>query len=230
MTLIDNLLSNLGFVHLAGGPVRLGTDRPLPCRFEGFRRNETPVRELLVGPFWIARCCVTNAEFERFKPQHRRPLTSPLDGHPVTDVTYLEALDFAAAAASRLGVAAALPTEAQWLFAAAPYGLEFPWGDEPDRSRCRTRGPGVAGPLEAADASLGLNWCGLCHIVGNVQQLTLGHYAAPGSLGAASDGAYCIVKGGDWKLCKHSAGVQRRGLADVAGRAPTVGFRLVVNL
>ena len=228
--LVDNLLADLGFVCLAGGPVRLGTARPLPCRLEGCRRNETPVREERVGPFWIARRCVTNAEFERFKPRHRRPPTSPLDGHPVTDVTYLEALDFAAAVTRLLNRPVSLPTEAQWIFAAAPNGLEFPWGDEPDRRRCRTRGPDIAGPLEAGDASLGLNWCGLCHAVGNVQQMTLGHYFAAGAGGAASDGAYCIVKGGDWKMCKFSAGVQRRGLMDVAARAPTVGFRLVVNL
>lgn len=224
-----SILRSSGFIFLEGGPVVLGTSRPLPCRLEGFRRNETPVREAVVGPFWIARCCVTNAEFERFKPRHRRPMTSPNDRHPAVEVTYLEALAYVEWLSRSQGVAFSLPTEAQWVFAAAPYGWEYPWGMEPDPARAHTRGPDVTGPLEVDDPRCGVNWRGLYHIVGNVQQMTLGTNYAPGTGGAATDGMYCIVKGGDWQHCRFSPGVHRRGIIDVAARLSTVGFRLVAE-
>jgi formylglycine-generating enzyme required for sulfatase activity len=221
------ILRGLDFVYMEGGPVRLGTDRPLPCRLEGHRRNETPVRETRVGPFWMARCCVTNAEFERYRPQFRRPATSPRDRQPVTDVTYLEAVRYAEWLSRRMGVAFDLPTEAQWTWAAAPFGLEFPWGDQPDIARAHVRGEGVDGPLDAGDEACGRNWRGLVHAVGNVQQMVRGTAYAPGTNGAVCDGMYCITKGGDWRHCPFSAGVARRGIMDVAARVPTVGFRLV---
>ncbi|MDD5251487.1 MAG: SUMF1/EgtB/PvdO family nonheme iron enzyme [Patescibacteria group bacterium] len=223
-------LVELGFVRVPGGDVRLGTNKPLPCRLEGHRRNETPVRFADTRPFWIARCCVTNAEFERFRPQYQRPLTSPRDRQPVTDVTYLEAIRYARWLSRRHGFELTLPTEAQWTAAAAPFGLEFPWGDAPDTSRARSRGDGVIGPTDVDDPNFAANHLGLHHVTGNVQQMMLGTHYALGSDGAETDGMYCIVKGGDWRHCAFSVGVARRGLMDVAGRAPTVGFRLAVNL
>lgn len=224
------LLESLGFVPIGGGSVILGTDRPLPCRLEGFRRNETPAREVAVGPFWIARHAVTNADFERFSRRYRRPSTSPGDRHPVTDVTYLEALNYCERFGRHHGLAVTLPTEAQWCFAAAPSGWQYPWGDETAPEKAHIRGDDVRGPVEVDDARYGVNRFGLYHIVGNVQQMMLGAHYAPGTGGATVDGMYCIVKGGDWRHCPYSPGIPRRGIIDVAGRAPTVGFRLVANL
>jgi formylglycine-generating enzyme required for sulfatase activity len=186
------------------------------------------VRYRYVAPFWAARCCVTNLEFEAYRPQFRRPLTSPRDRQPVTDITYLEALGYAAWLSERHGIAFTLPTEDQWTAACGASGRnEFPWGDQPDRRLALTRGPKVDGPLDVDDGTYGPNQFGLLHAVGNVQQMLLGTAYAPGTNGAAVDGMYCIVKGGDWRHCAFSVGVARRGIMDVAARVPTVGFRLV---
>lgn len=226
----EMILRELGFVRLTGGPVRLGTDRPLPCRLEGCRSNETPVREQSVGPFWVARQAVSNWEYERCDRRHRRPLTSPDDRHPAVNLTYLNALDYCRWMSERFGLPFSLPTEAQWVFAVAPYGWGYPWGNAPDRSLALTRGAGVTGPLPVDDARFGKNWCGLLHASGNVSQFTLGIYRAAGHGGAGSDGHYCVFKGGNWMMCKQSVGVQRRGLIDVAARLPYVGVRLVASL
>lgn len=223
------LLKKLGFVRLAGGPGRMGTANPLPCKLAGFRRNETPMRVVEVAPFWIAKLCVTNAEFEASGLRHRRPPTSPADRHPATDVTYLEAVQYAAWLSERHGIRFDLPTEEQWTFAAAPFGLEYPWGNEPDRTKALTRGSDVEGPVEVDDGRYGVNWCGLYHIAGNVHEMMRGAHEAPGTGGAASDGLYCVIKGGDWKHCQWSPGVHRRNIIDCAGRAPNIGFRLVVE-
>jgi formylglycine-generating enzyme required for sulfatase activity len=185
---------------------------------------------MAVGPFWIARQVVSNWEYERCDRRHVRPLTSPLDRHPAVNLTYLNALDYCRWMSQRFGVPFSPPTEAQWVFAAAPYGWAFPWGDAADRSLALTRGADVSGPLAVDDERYGRNWCGLLHATGNVSQLTLGMYRAPGHGGASCDGCYCLFKGGNWMMCKQSAGVQRRGLVDVAARLPYVGLRLVANL
>jgi formylglycine-generating enzyme required for sulfatase activity len=225
-----DLLEELGFVRLAGGPVQLGTSEPLPCRLEGHRRNETPVREVAVAPFWIARHCVTNAQYKRAVPCYHRPVTAPGPDQPATNVTYLNALTYAAWLSQEYGLEFTLPTEAQWVFAAAPYGVAFPWGSRPDRDQAHTRGSRVTGPLSVYDQRYPASWSGLLHISGNVSQIMLGLYGTAGHDGAATDGQYCLVKGGNWLLCKESAGVQRRGLLDAAGRSLGVGIRLVANL
>lgn len=222
-------LESLGFVYLTGGLVQLGTPKPLPCRLEGQRLNETPVRQALVDPFWICKYCVTNEEYERFDKRHRRPLTSPKGNHPVTEITYLNAIMYAEWLVGQLGFSFNLPTEAQWTLAAAPSGFEYPWGMERSRAKAHVFKPGVEGPLEVNDDSLGVNYCGLFHVGGNVQEYILGTAYAAGTNGAATDGMYCIVKGGDWSHCPYSPGVHRRALVDVSAKAPTVGFRLIVN-
>ena len=223
------ILQEMGFVRLEGGPVVLGTEQPLPCRLEGHRHNEVPVRHSEVNSFWIAKYCVTNLEYEQQNARHRRPLTALNDQHPVTNVTYLNALDYCQWMSEKWGIEFGLPTESQWIFAAAPYGRQFPWGDRPDKVQALTRGTGINGPTHVNDRRFCPNWCGLHHISGNVSQYVLGAHHAPGYDGAMSDGYYCLVKGGNWLHCPWSTGVQRRGIIDVAARLSTVGFRLVVN-
>lgn len=220
------LLEYDGFVYLEGGKVRLGTKNPLLCRLEGHRKNETPERYLNVSRFWISKYCVTNAEYERFDKRYERPLTSQRDRHPVTNVTYMNALTYTRWWSETTGIEFTLPNELQWVFAAAPFGWEFPWGNKPDKNKSLVYNKRAVGPLEVDDPRYGENWCGLLHMGGNVQEFVLGTNYAPGTNGAEVDGMYCIVKGGDWAHCKQSPGVARRGIVDVAGRAPTLGFRL----
>lgn len=226
-------LDAFGFVFLEGGKVQLGSSSPLPCRLEGFRRNEVPVREVFVSSFWISKFCVTNHEYEEYDRKHRRPITSRDDKHPVTEVTYMNAISYAQWLSEKTNIVFSLPTEAQWIFSAAPFGWEYPWGMIDDRSRGHffNPDPDKEGPLLVDDSFFGTNWCGLYHIGGNIQEFISGcHYIFPGSDGAETDGMYCLTKGGDWSHCPRSASVHRRGIIDVAGRAPTLGFRLVVNI
>ncbi|MDP3052944.1 MAG: SUMF1/EgtB/PvdO family nonheme iron enzyme [bacterium] len=226
----EKLLKNLGFVFTEDGRVRLGTEKPLPCRLEGYRKNETPIREFDIEPFWISKFCATNLEYEKYDPKHRRPITSRNDKHPVTEITYMNAISYAGWLSKQTGVNFDLPTEQQWVFAAAPFGYEYPWGMSYSRNQAHVFTPDLEGTLEADDARFGTNWLGLYHIGGNIQEFVLGTAYAPGTNGALVDGMYCIIKGGDWSHCPRSAGIHRRGIVDVAGRGPTLGFRLVANL
>lgn len=227
----EALLKELGFIFLPKGKVRLGTPDPLPCKFEGHRANETPVRELEVKPFWICRYVVSNCQFEQFNPRRIRPQTSARDSQPATNVTYLNALRYAEWLSAKHQLAFTLPTEPGWIYAAAPFGWEYPYqpGKFPDAAKTHTfvLGESEYKTIAVDNPQYGVNLWGLFHMGGNVQEYTLGsYYISIGQWGSVTDGRYCIVKGGDFGHCPLGSGVQRRGISDVSARSERVGFRL----
>jgi formylglycine-generating enzyme required for sulfatase activity len=101
--------------------------------------DEQPVHSVSLDGFWLYRHEVTNGQYARFlnaTGHTPHPWWEREGGHanlPVNNVTWHDALAYAAWARC------ALPTEAQWEYAArGPDGREFPWGDWWDATRCNT--------------------------------------------------------------------------------------------
>ena len=98
--------------------------------------TEQPVHRVAVDGFWMDRFEMTNKDFERFMPAHRRFRrgTSTNDADPVIVVTWEDATNYCAWRCRREGMPEGtyrLPTEAEWEYAARG-GLEqkqYPWGD-----------------------------------------------------------------------------------------------------
>lgn len=230
---MKELLRDLGFVYVEPGVVQMGTHSPTPCTLEGERRNETPVFCKNVGGFWIAKYCVSNTDYERISPNKVRPPSSQGDNHPVTEVTYLNAKSYAIWLSERHGLPFALPTEEQWVRAAAPFRWQYPYeasAEKPDRSKIvvfdKQRPYGTVPVDDPTDC----NHLGLFHMGGNVLQITgPARYTSSGS-GFASDGMYCMVRGGDFGHCPLVSSVHTRMMMDVAHRDTRVGFRLVCNI
>lgn len=109
------------------------------------RDDERPQHKVKLSAFYIDRYAVSNIEYERFDPTHRRQRPEVADGDedPVVMVTHQECLDYCRWRAEQEGAPAdaySLPTEAQWERAARggfPDRL-YSWGDAILPDLCNT--------------------------------------------------------------------------------------------
>lgn len=129
---------------------------------------------LRVESFWMQEHEVTNEEFRRYDAGHRFP--SGHERHPVVDVTWEEAMAYAAS------IGGSLPTEAQWEFAArGTEGRKYPWGDsEPTCERAQFGGCGPGGSIEVMTRPDGATPEGIHDLAGNVWEWVMPDWFDPG--------------------------------------------------
>ena len=127
------------------------------------------------------------------------------DGHPVMWATWRYASDYA----RRAGVA--LPTEAQWEYAArGRQYLRYPWGSEWDASRCQSAADkhGFEWSAPVGRFPDGASWCGALDLAGNTWEWCEDWYA-PYSYESVSDpvadprgaddrSGRRVMRGGSW--------------------------------
>lgn len=125
-----------GVVLVPGGTFNMGA-------VDGYI-EEAPPHEVTVPSFWMDTTPVTNGDYQRFCDETERAYpTAPrwpempdaltrYPDHPVVNINYDDAADYAAWCGKRL------PTEAEWEYAAraGQASVWYPWGNEaPDRMR-----------------------------------------------------------------------------------------------
>lgn len=162
-------------IHIAGGPFLMGI-RP----GDGIPWHETPQHEVVLPAYRIGRYPVTNSQYEIFIQKTRRPVTPVMgwdgqkvrvgfENHPVTGVTWFEALAYCQWLIQETGRRYTVPNEAQWEKACrGGSGSIYPWGDEFDPARCNYGNTKIA-PVDAYPAQ---NEFGCFDLVGNVRQWT----------------------------------------------------------
>ena len=128
--------TGMRFLAVPGGRFVMGADN--------LGDASQPPHPVRVSPFWLAETPVTNQQYRDFleATQHPEPVLwrdrrFSAAEQPVVGVSWDDAVAFCAWLSKRCGRALALPSEAQWEFAARGLdGRPYPWGPEPpDASR-----------------------------------------------------------------------------------------------
>jgi formylglycine-generating enzyme required for sulfatase activity len=186
-------------------------------------------RAVMLGRVLIGRWPVTNQQAQRFFAASGRPVGAALAAtleapeladHPVTDISFDDAVSFCAWAAQELGRPVRLPTGDEWEAAARGRdGRSWPWGHtfDPDRCACAESGWGWTVPVTAHPEGAGP--FGAEQLAGNVWEWVAD---------LTQDG-WRLVRGGSW--LDHAWGLRAsRALpADPCRATPTTGFRIAID-
>lgn len=137
---------DLEFIFIPESEFIMGSD---PSVDRLTQTDETPQHRLFITGFFMMRCPVTNAQYRLFMEAagHRPPRfwrndQFPADkaDHPVTGVSFPDAVAFCRWATEMTGLSLRLPTEAEWEKAArGEDGRLYPWGNEWDKNLCNNR-------------------------------------------------------------------------------------------
>lgn len=157
--------------------------------------------------------------------------TSGDDDHPVVGVSWHEAAAYARWVGKRL------PSEAEWVKAAAwPIALgdgrhrqrRYPWGDTMDHSRCNLWGSGPGRTAAVTQFSSGVSAGGVFQLIGNVWEWTSGDFQAVDSNGNVLElpAPMKSIRGGAFDTYfDQQATCQFRSGDSLLARKHNIGFR-----
>jgi formylglycine-generating enzyme required for sulfatase activity len=244
----------LGFVEIPTGPFLMGSDPALDSlAYDNEHWLETGGQATIELPtFYLGRYEVTVAQYRAFAEAtgHRADsaAVAGVADHPVTAVSWADALSYARwleeqlresyatpAELGRLfeaGWRVSLPTEAEWEKAArGTDGRIYAWGDEPRRDR--------ANFLSEVTRPVGSFPCpecpyGLSDMAGNVWEWTrtpfrTAPYDGRGTPTDLREDALWVIRGGSFGDSEQNVRAAVRGGGDPGARRPFIGFRLAIS-
>lgn len=162
-------------VDISGGEFQMGRNGATP--------QEGPAHQVTVKDFAMDRTEVTNAEYSQFirdanyQPPEQWGGIKPPTGEellPVSNITYGDAVAFAAWRSKRDNVTYRLPTEEEWEYAArnGDKANLYPWGNTWMSGRAATQEAGVGREQAVATYPQGGNRWGVQDLMGNVWEWT----------------------------------------------------------
>ena len=123
--------------YVPAGEFIMGDDK-------GENDNEKPAHHVTLDAYYIGKYPVTNAEYPRYRKDIRQPFEMPAgkENHPVVEVSWYDARDYAAWAGMRLLTEAEWEKAASWELVDWETGRlvnkgrkrKYPWGDTFDKS------------------------------------------------------------------------------------------------
>ena len=227
-----------GMVFFPGGEFRRGRTYEDPetkvAWYPNPLRDDLPVRNVFVDPFYLDAHEVTVGEYAAFvkATRHRTPpvwangkAPAGKEQFPVADVSWEDASGYCAWKGKRL------PTEAEWERACRGLneGEKYPWGDRAPKP-ADARYDGLQGP--GAVCALPRTRMGLCDIVGTVWEWTSDWYgreyyaeAPERNPQGPAKGIYRVLRGGSWFDKPDFLTCAHRSWARSGERSPNIGFR-----
>jgi hypothetical protein len=230
--------------YVPSGPFIMGDD-------ESSQSDDKLAHEVDLDTYYISKYPVTNAEYKRYKDDVGQPFEIPegKGDHPVVEVSWYDARDYAAWAGGRL------LTEAEWEKAASWEGergrggdqearrrrdggkkLKYPWGNTFDSGRCNTHESGIGTTTPVGKYSpQGDSPYGCADMAGNVLEWTSSLYEVypyrvdDGREDMASAGSR-VLRGGAFHDSQSSARCAARSHYFPDSRYGAYGFRGGVGL
>jgi eukaryotic-like serine/threonine-protein kinase len=223
-------------VDVPGGSFQMGRNGSLP--------QEAPAHPVTVGNFSIDKTEVTNGEYRQFvrEANHQPPeqwggIKPPVGEEllPVSNISYNDAVAFAAWRSKRDGVTYRLPTEEEWEYAARNGEKDnlYPWGNTWEPGRAATQEAGIGKAQLVGSYREGANLWGVQDLIGNVWEWTSSKASVyKGNPQKLPDQFkdWIVVRGGSFQS-------QAKGDTPVSGalrdwfapnyKNPVLGFRLV---
>jgi formylglycine-generating enzyme required for sulfatase activity len=216
--------------EVPAGPFLMGTD---PVREPEWADNELRQRTANLPAFGIARFPVTVAEYGCAvtagafgEPADWRNQSSRPD-HPVVQISWKRAQDYAAWLAQTTGEPWRPPTEPEWEKAArGTDGRIYPWGNQWDSRRANTEdgGPGTTTPVGSYQG--GVSPYGVYDMAGTVNEWC----GIPANSPQAQPGADVgkgYLAGGSWNDSPAQARAAHRSQLFIGERTEDTGMRLV---
>ena len=162
-------------VVIPAGKFTLGSAATDKDAFAG----EKPAHEVELNEYAIGRYPVTNFEYRAFVQDAKHKPPSDWEGdlypegkgdHPVTYVSWHDAVAYCEWLSQRTGQHYRPPTEAEWEKAArGEEGFKWPWGDEWDPTRCNSKEGGIRHTTSVGQFSTqGSSPHGVADMAGNV--------------------------------------------------------------
>jgi formylglycine-generating enzyme required for sulfatase activity len=219
------------------------------------RDDEMPAHKVFLDAYYIAKYPVTNAEYQRYRQDIQQPFTlsEGKENHPVVEVSWYDARDYAAWAGMRLLSEAQWEKAALWqsenrasesvssrLFfriqgKAAVEGKkwEYPWGDIFDTNKCNTRESATRSTTPVGKYSpQGDSPYGVADMAGNVWEWLNDWYSTdyyknspPTNPTGPKNGGSKVLRGGSWYSFSSVARCAYRSSYDPDLRNDLHGFR-----
>lgn len=249
-----NTVDGAAMLWVPGGTFLMGSPKGVG------NGNEHPEHQVTLTGFWLYKYEVTVAQYRAFCMVTERKLPkfptigfswdgkrgwndAALQQHPIVNVSWQDAQAYAE------WTKVALPTEAQWEYAARGLkGSNYPWGgmataknrnDGWDATKCANYDNSLSKNISTwpvGSFPSGVSWCGVHDLAGNVREWCadwFGDYSATPSCNPSgpATGDYRVLRGGSWGIgfndCNRGAD---RIVSKPGGGGYGVGFRCVSNL
>lgn len=241
----------LEMVYIPGGEFWMGS-----LESEGKRySNERPQHKVTVKPFLISKCVITQAQWREVAILREvrqnlklRPSRNGGKSHPITQVSWFDAVEFCDRLSEKTGKQYTLPSEAEWEYACrAGTTTAFHFGETITSDLANYDGSysygserkGIYREITIPVGSLQVaNFFGLFEMHGNVWEWCLDHWHenyhnAPNNGDTwweRSDNQTRVMRGGSWRndphLCRSSSRLQK----NASEMSNHVGFRIVCSL
>lgn len=223
---------------------------------EGIPEHEPPQAEVYLPDYRIGLYPVTNREYREFVRREKNTPDEPLNAdwfnreppadrleHPVTGVSWHDAVRYCRWLEGETKRPYRLPSEAEWEKAACwggevdeetrkPQKRRYPWGNEWDEGRCNAASSGT---MEVNAHRDGASAYGVEDLLGNVQEWTLSLWK-PGDSRETADstrlpvGARLVHRGGSYKSVPADLRCTARGNAPPESKIAWRGFRVAVEV